>query len=468
MNISMIIIIIYIGLLFGISIYAKKLAGSGSENFILAGRKFSTPLVAVSITGLAIGGASTIGVSEQAFSVGLAAGWYNAAWGAGAILMGIVAAKRYRNLNVSTVPELFERFYDQKGRIICVIGQIVIQLVITSLQYVAGGAMLSSMMPEIFTIKTGMIMSAVVFVGITFIGGMMTAGLTNILNVILIYVGIILSTFTTISNQGGIKNIALKLPNASLYLNPTKGLSFAVIAGWFAVMMTMCLSIQGTVQISCSAKDAKSAKNGFILGGLLIIPIGFLSAYMGIAAKVAFPSINATLALPQIILSLSPVLAGTTLAALWAADVSTACGLLLGSAALFSNDIYKRFINPEADEKRLGFVTKASVMVLGIVTFILALNVAGIIKTLLIGLSLTTAFTVVFLFTMFAPKLCRKNSAFNTTVVGILVLVLWQFVPSIRIFSHVIYLEWIACVITFLITPLFDIKAINVAADILD
>lgn len=55
MNISMIIIIIYIVLLFSISIYAKKLVGSGSENFILAGRKFSTPLVAVSITGLAIG-----------------------------------------------------------------------------------------------------------------------------------------------------------------------------------------------------------------------------------------------------------------------------------------------------------------------------------------------------------------------------------------------------------------------------
>ena len=74
----------------------------------------------------------------------------------------------------------------------------------------------------------------------------------------------------------------------------------------------------------------------------------------------------------------------------------------------------------------------------------------------MIGLSLTTAFTVVFLFTVFLPKLCRKNSAFYTTLVGIAVLVLWQFVPAIRIFPHVIYMEWIACVSTFLLTAALD------------
>lgn len=465
MNISVIIVLMYVIMLFAISFYAKKLAGSGSDSFILAGRKFTTPLVAVSITGLAIGGASTIGVSEQAFDVGLSAGWYNVAWGAGAILMGLVTAKRYRNLNIATVPELFEKFYDKKGRIVCVLGQIIIQLVITSLQYVAGGAMLASMLPHIFTLKTGMVASAIVFISITFIGGMMSAGLTNILNVALIYIGIILSTVIIIFNQGGINNITTKLPNTIPYLHPIKGLGFSIILGWFAVMMTQTLSLQGTVQISCSAKSAKDAKWGFIIGGLLMIPIGFLSAFMGIASKVAFPNINATLALPKIIMSLNPVLSGLTLAALWAADVSTACGLLLGSATLFSNDIYKRFINPKVSQKKLGYITKSFVVFLGIITFTLALNIVGIIKTLLIGLSLTTAFTVIVLFTMFAPKLCRKNSAFNTTIVGILVLVLWHFVPAIRIFPHVIYLEWIACVITFLVTPLLDIKPINSVPD---
>ena len=47
------------------------------------------------------------------------------------------------------------------------------------------------------------------------------------------------------------------------------------------------------------------------------------------------PEISATLALPQVIMSLNPIIAGVTLAALWAADVSTACNLLLSSLHYF-------------------------------------------------------------------------------------------------------------------------------------
>ncbi len=456
MNLPLIIVICYIITLFVISFIARKLTANGSDSFILAGRKLTTPLIAVTITGLAIGGASTIGVAESAYNVGLAAGWYNVAWGAGAIIMGLVAASRYRKLNISTVPELLERFYDKKSRIICIISQMVILITITSLQYIAGGAILSSLLPNIFNLKTGMIMSAIVFIGITFIGGMWSAGLTNILNVILIYAGIIVATISTLTSQGGLSTIALKLPTNSQYLHPINGLGFAIILGWFAVMITQTLSLQSTVQIACGAKSEKHARNGFVLGGLLMLPIGFLAALLGIAGKVAYPDISATMALPKIIMSLNPFIAGITLAALWAADVSTACNLLLGTSTLFSQDIYKRFINPNIEDKKLMLVNKITVIIVGIITFILSLTIVGILKTLLVVLSLTTAFTVTILFTLFAPSLCRKNSAFSTTVAGILVLIIWELVPPIRIFSHVIYLEWIICTLVFLANTIVD------------
>ncbi|MDF2545432.1 MAG: symporter [Anaerosolibacter sp.] len=456
MNLPLIIVVLYIVALFAISAYARKLAASGSEGFILAGRQLTTPLIAVTITGLAIGGASTIGVAEQAYSVGLAAGWYNVAWGAGAILMGLVTASRYRKLNISTLPELIEKLYDTKGRILCVFSQMLILLVITSMQYIAGGAILASLLPDIFTLKTGMITSAVVFVGITFVGGMWSAGLSNILNVILIYVGIIMAAIATLGQQGGLSTLAVKLPQEVPYLHLVNGLGLTAIVGWFAVMMTQTLSLQATVQIACGAKDEKQAKRGFIWGGLLMLPIGFLAAIMGIAAKAAYPDISATMALPNIIMSLNPVIAGITLAALWAADVSTACSLLLGTSTLFVQDIYKRFIRPEASDQKLMAMNKITIIVLGAVTFISALTVVSILKTLLVFLSLTTAFTVTILFTIFFPSLCRKNSAFVTIVAGIVVLLLWLFVPAIRVVPHVIYLEWIVCVITFLGVAVLD------------
>ena len=78
-------------------------------------------------------------------------------------------------------------------------------------------------------------------------------------------------------------------------------------------------------------------------GGLLILPVGFISAIIGMAAAVLHPGIVPAEALPRVVLDLSPLAAGIILAGLWAADVSTASALLMGSATLVSSDIVKRF-----------------------------------------------------------------------------------------------------------------------------
>ena len=138
MNIALFIVIAYIIVLYAISWYSTKLSKDGGiTGYLLAGRGFPAGIVAVMVAGLAVGGASTIGVAENAYKVGISAGWYNAAWAAGALVVGLFVAGKYRELEVSTIPELFERYFDTSGRVIAVVGQLVIQIVITSLQYVA-------------------------------------------------------------------------------------------------------------------------------------------------------------------------------------------------------------------------------------------------------------------------------------------------------------------------------------------
>ena len=163
-------------------------------------------------------------------------------------------------------------------------------------------------------------------------------------------------------------------------------------------------------------------------------------------------------------MSLDPLLSGTTLAALWAADVSTACTLLLGAGTLFSQDIYKRFVAPTITESKYVVVNRAAILAIGLITLWLAFNAVGILRTMLIGLSLTTAFTVVFLFTVLAPGLCRKNSAFYTTVVGIASLAAWQWIPAVQIFVHPIYKAWLVCLATFFLVAVLDQEKIPEAA----
>lgn len=456
MSIPFIIVCVYIGLLFVISYYAKRRSAGSATNYVLAGRQLTTPLITVSIVGLAVGGASTIGVAEQAYKVGLSAGWYTTAWGLGAIAMGLLVAKKYRELNITTIPELLGRHYDKKGMVAGISCQILIQLVIMSLQYIAGGSILCALMPEVFTLTSGMLTSAVVFIGITSIGGMWSASLSNVLNVTLKYIGIILATIVGITHAGGIANIKAQLPANVPYLDFFDGVGVLGILSWIIVLVTVNLSLQSIIQISLGAKDVRTAQRGFIIGGLMMLPIGFVSAMMGVIARTMYPEASPALALPMTIMSLNPILAGITLAALWAADVSTACNLLLSSATLFSQDIYKKFINPNVTEKNFLMITKGAVLLLGLLTLMLAMTISGIINTLMIGLSLTAAFSVIVLFTLFAPGFCRKNSAFYTILTGVVALILWQTVPAVRIFPHVIYLEWVACLGAFLLTYVLD------------
>jgi len=460
------IVCFYIVLLYVLTWLTRRLSRGGMIAYLLAGRNLPFWVVAPLLAGLAVGGASTVGVAEQAYKSGLSAGWYNAAWAAGAILVGLIAARRYRSMEVVTIPELFERHYGVVGRVIGVIGQLLIHIVIISLQYVAGGAILSSLLPNVFSFRTGMFVTAVVFLGITLIGGFWAAGLTNIINVIMIYAGVILGAIMCIEKIGGFGELATKLPAKHPGFD-LGAIGLPLIVAWFMVMCTMTFSVQSVVQISFAAKDSSSASKGFILGGLLIFPVGFISALIGMAATILHPEIIATEALPRTVLSLSPIVAGIVLSGLWAADVSTASALLVGCATLVVGDLIKRFFAPDLKERGERLVSMASVIVLSVITLLLALTVSGILNTLLIGLSLTTAYTLVTLMTLFCPKICRRGHAFWTLLLSMIAFGFWLIFPQIASFfkkvslPHPIYLLWGVSLVTFFFVAVLDKRKIK-------
>jgi SSS family solute:Na+ symporter len=458
------IVVVYLAALFAATWWARRLTargGGGMVGYLLAGRGLPTVVVASLLAGLAVGGASTIGVAERAYTVGISAGWYNAAWAAGAAVLGLFAIRRYRRWELTTLPELFERHYGVGGRVLGVLGQLVLQVVITSLQYVAGGAILSSLLPEVFTLQTGMAVSAAVFVGITLIGGFWAAGLTNVVNVVVIYVGICLGAVLTVGRLGGLAALEAGLPANHPGFEPG-AVGGGLILGWFIVMITMTHSTQSVIQPGLAARDEQSAGRGYLLGAAIIAPVGFISAVIGIAAAVQYPGIVAAEALPRVVLGLEPVVAGLILAGLWAADVSTASALLLGSATLVSNDLVKRFVAPDLAAGREQLVCRVTVLVLSAVTFLLALTVTGILKMLLIALTLTTSYTLIVLMTMLWPAACRRGSAVWTLGTTMLALVGWLVAPQEwRVFPHPVYFLWLVSLVTFGVVAVVDRRGIR-------
>jgi SSS family solute:Na+ symporter len=472
MSIQLVILIVYVVLLLALAAWATRLQKSGAAvsgnrmlAYLLAGRNMPWFIIAVMLVGLAVGGASTVGVAQNAYTKGLSAGWYNAAWGAGGIFVGLFAASYLRKMKVKTIPEMIGLMYGPKTRFLGVINQLLVMISITSMQYVAGGAILKALLPNIFpTLQSGMIASALIFIAITVLGGYWASGLTNLINVIVIYVGIVLALVQTLGKFGGLEAIKSSLPAGDHWFAwigaAPSALGPAAVIGYVAVMITMAVSTQAVAQIAFAAKDEKTAKKGFLVGGVLILPAGFLCAIFGIVAAAKFPGINAGLALPTIAAELSPFVGGIFLAALWAADISTAIGLLMGCSTLVLEDIIKKAYKKPIEGKNQMLVSRLTVLFVSALAFLLALTAQSIVQVITTALAITTSFTILILANIYLPKICKYAAGLPMMTASLALWIVWTFVPSIRGMwgGQLVYPEWLVCAIIFILCAIFGKK----------
>lgn len=374
MNIPLLIVILYVLLLFCISIYVSYSQKKDSENFLLYKGKNNAFVVAASIAGLAIGGASTIGIAENAFTVGLSAGWYDTAWAIGAVVSSMLAVRYLRRSQYTTISGLVRDLYGTKTSFIMVIAMCIIQSGIIALQYKAGGSILASLLPDIFTVQSGTFFSFLIFMLVAVIGGMGSVSLTNVLNLVLIYVGVILAAALVLWNHGGWEaiDVLTKADPDTPYLSLTAGMGWMGILSWIVVMLGNTNSVQGVVQIGLTGKSDRSATVGFIVGAILMVPVGFICALLGVASRALLPDAEASVALPMILMSIPPVLGGITLSGLWAADMGTGCSMIIGLATTVSTDIIGKIPGVSLNDRQKHILNKVIVVLSSLVTYLIA------------------------------------------------------------------------------------------------
>ncbi len=462
-TIALLVVVFYMVALICFSFYAryvqakKSKDGASGESFLLANRSFGTVLVMVTIIGVALGANGTVGIAQNGYGFGISAGWYDGAFAIGIIITAFLFVKKLRSLNLSTISQIYGDYYGEKTRLVSSIGQLFMNFCIMIAQHIAGGAILSSLLPQYFTLTSGMILSAIIFLAISSIGGMMSTGITNVINIGLLYVSVIIAVIFTIKGVGGIEPLMAGLPDRETFLHPIDGLGIGVFISYLILFFVHVPTAQSTVQMIFAAKDEKSAVRGYLIGGLLVLPFGFATALIGMAGRVMFPALeNTAMALPAVIVTFPGIVAGIVLAGMWAADVSTGTSLILGNSALFINDIYKPLKKgkTQIDEVKLS-------KIIGVIFTILTLFCAFYIKFLLqfitMGLSLCVAYFIILIASLYFPKLCKRNSAILTLIASFIVVALWMTVPAFKnMFSHVIYPQLIVCSLTFALVSVLD------------
>ena len=90
-----------------------------------------------------------------------------------------------------------------------------------------------------------------------------------------------------------------------------------------------------------------------------------------------------------------------------------------------------------------------------------------VVVPLLIGLTLTTAYTLVMLMTLFWPQICRQSHAVWTLLMAMIALATWMIFPQISsVFRkwgliHPIYFCWMVSIATFFLVAVIDKRKIK-------
>jgi SSS family solute:Na+ symporter len=146
----------------------------------------------------------------------------------------------------------------------------------------------------------------------------------------------------------------------------------------------------GLLQKAYGAADERAVRIGIGAQALAQLAFAAVPVYFGIAARAASLDIaSANAVLPTVLTTqLPPLLGALGLAAVFSAEVSTCDAILFMLATSLSKDLYKRFIAPDADDRRILLVARLAAVAGGLAGMVLAVLLSTIADALRIFYSL--------------------------------------------------------------------------------
>ena len=231
--------------------------------------------------------------------------------------------------------------------------------------------------------------------------------------------GFLISVPYLLYSTGGIENISARINNASYF--DFGGMGLTAIIGYLIMLVPSFFVSPGLIGKIFGAKDVRAIKIGTALNGLVQLFFAAIPVFIGIVAFAYFPDLsNADLALPVIMKNMLPFyISSLALAAIFAAEVSTADTVLYMLAGALTNDIYKKFLNPNISDKNFLRASRVTSIICGVLGILLALKLESIISALTIFYSLmSVSLTAPLIFGLFTKK-ANSNGAILSAILGV-------------------------------------------------
>jgi solute:Na+ symporter, SSS family len=367
---------------YGYHIYRrKKSATASSKDFFLAEGSLTWWAIGASLIASNISAEHFIGMSGSGFALGLAISTYEWMSAATLIIVAIFIIPLYLKNKIYTMPQfLSARYNDKVSTIMAVFWLLVYVFVnLTSIIYL-GSLAISSISPISFEWS---IVFLTLFSIVVTLGGMKVIGYTDVVQVIVLIIGGLVTTYLALSlladkfgYDGDIlqalgilrkeapSHFHMIFEKGHKYYPELPGLS-VLIGGMLINNLAYWGCNQYIVQRTLGA-DLKTARKGILFAAFLKLLIPVIAVLPGITMYVmhqhgmfqqemadAAGNIKPDHAYPTLMNLLPAGLKGVAFAALTAAVVASLAGKANSISTIFSLDIYKKYFNKEASEKKL-------------------------------------------------------------------------------------------------------------------
>ncbi len=273
-------------------------------------------------------------------------------------------------------------------------------------------------------------------------GGMKGAMMTDVIQGSLMIATAVVTFIVSIVMGGGFENINhtlqgmneayLTFPGANGYMPWTYFVSNIVLWSFFTMgqphLFTKFFAM----------KDHKTMFKAILLGTAGMFFSATLIEWAGVNGIASIQNIEKADQIVPMILQrgLNPFLASIFIAGIVAAGMSTIDGILVTTTGAVTRDIYQKIINKKATDETVMNLSKVVTVLIGIIVICFGVFQPGsIFEINLFAFSGMAIFVVPILFGMYWKK-STVAGAVSSVIVGVIALLLFTLVPSVKELAH--------------------------------
>lgn len=395
----LITIVAYLIMVVAIGIKFMKESSANTDDFYLGGRKLGPFVTAMSAEASDMSSWLLMGLPGVAYASGLAdAAWTAIGLAVGTYINWLLVAKRLRKYsevtNSVTVPAFFShRFRDEK-KITGMIAAIVI--IIFFVPYTASGfSACGKLFSALFGLNymTAMIISAIVIVTYTTLGGFLAASTSDFVQSIVMTIAIVVVLGFGVVSAGGVANVADNASSLAGYFSLTamhdSATGEATKYGFLTIVSTMAwgfgyFGMPHILLRFMAIKDSKKLTLSRRIASVWVVISMAVAILIGIVgnAMTKAGSIDALADSETIVIEISKLIAshgilpalvaGVILAGILAATMSTADSQLLAASSSASQDILKEVFWKDMTDKAGMIAARVTVIIIAIVGVFIA------------------------------------------------------------------------------------------------